>query len=422
MDIRQSHLIVAFSALCAVALVTGIWGLISGQGAIAALVFAVVLLVIAQLVLFVVLMNSRDDNQIDTPDYLAYLQSIDERLERLEYDRADSAAGYDLAAVERSHLKNASPGLSPSLPPQPREQGTVAPPEPRTVVSSDSIQVQNDHEVSNQPQMANNQPMPENEVAEPESYFGPYYLDDTRLSLFLEPVVEVDNMQTGFYRAELSVLDDGGLRHFLSQLEETITQDGNATITDLKLFARLGPVIERLVQKRQVAGVICPISRFSFANETFLRDLTRQLQQYPDLARLMVIEVTQSNLAGLSQEGMAGLAFLAQAGATFCLGGAGLESPDLASLHSLGFRYLDLDYDENITRYGFSAFGLDGQAMALRDMAHQHGMAIIGSGLDRKSQADALNRFIDFGRGKAFSPPRLVRTDLGDAAPAMKAA
>lgn len=395
MSVNKTAISIVFAVLCATAIFTGMWGFLTGGSAVYALIAAIMLLVAAQLILFFVQIDQRKDHE----PTVAY-DTIVERLERIENNVARTARTASLARAdmpaELPHLQN---------PPQ----------------MSDSAATHSSVETG-MAGAAQLSQLDDGATDARSAYYGPAYLNDQNLSLYLEPVVDISTMQTRFYRAEMAFTNDLLERVRLSDMADAIAEEGNSAAADMKLFNRLGPVIERLAEKEALSGVICPISRHSFSNQVFLEELTRYLKHHPELARVLVIEISQANLAGLSQDGMAGLAFLAQIGGTFSLGGAGLESPDLDSLSSLGFRYLDMDYAENIERYGLQAFAPGGPAAQLRDLASGVGISLIGSGLVRKTQYDALNHIIQFGRGAAFSNPRLVRDNLGAVSAARKAA
>ncbi len=359
---RQTAQKILFAGLCATAIFTGLWALITGSGAVPILVAGVMLLVAAQLVFFLMVSGRSAEN--NSPEILktieARLGNLEKQIRRLSRLRAlpdqDSTETRPAVALERE-----------------AEMVTEVPAQP---------------------------------------FSGPAYLNDQRLSLYLEPVVDISSRITMFYRAELAFETKRSGKIRVSDMAGEISKAGHSADVDMRLFNRLGPVIAKLAERGRLAGVICPMSQYSFSNQKFLEELTLYLKQHPELARVLVIEISQKNLADLSQEGMAGLAFLAQIGATFCLGGAGLESPDLGSLASLGFRYLDLDYEDNVARYGLQAFGANGPGVQLRDAAQKVDVQLVGSGLVRKSQCDALNHIIQFGRGAMFSAPRLVRADF----------
>ncbi|VAV88315.1 hypothetical protein MNBD_ALPHA08-2002 [hydrothermal vent metagenome] len=356
---------ILFAGLCAIAIFTGLWALLTGSGAVALLVAGVMFLIAAQLILFVVMSGKSAESH--DPEIL---KSIEARLGNLEKQ------------IRRLSRLRALPD-------------------------------QNNTEASSTPVMPTLERAPDVAAEVPAQPFsGPAYLNDQRLSLYLEPVVDISSRVTMFYRAELAFETGSSGKIRIADMAGKISNAGHSADVDMKLFNRLGPVITKLAEKGRLAGVICPMSQHSFSNQVFLEELTLYLKQYPDLARVLVIEISQENLANLSQEGMAGLAFLAQIGATFCLGGAGLESPDLDSLASLGFRYLDLDYTDNVARYGLQAFDTNRTAAQLRDTAQKVDIQLIGSGFTRKSQCDALNHIIKFGRGTVFSAPRLVRADF----------
>ena len=412
MRLNKTALSILFAGLCAAGVVAGVWGYAASGGAIAALSAAVIMLVAAQLVLFLILAkDDKSEKDTQTPQILHALNKrlagVEKQVRKVGKNQQQLANRFEalpahLAPQILSHLNQLNISQSHEQQPQ-----LTAANEPTSYGS-------NDHSRSLEAVLSTvplREQGKEDDVAT-QSHIGSEYSQDNQLTLFLEPVICVEEMGTAFYRAELAFRNDLGDQIRLTEIADQIDKDGHSGVMDMKLFVRLGPVIERLATRGKLLGVICPVSRQSFGNHDFLEELTRYLQEYPELARVLVIEISQADLAQLSEDGMAGLAFLAQIGATFCLGGAGLESPDLSTLASLGFRLLDLDYHENMERYKLSGFGSNGLAVQLRKDATKASMNIIGSGLQRKPQKDILNNLIDFGRGPLFSPPRPVRSDL----------
>jgi len=416
MQLNKTALSILFAGLCAAGIVAGVWGYAANGGAVAALSAAVIMLVAAQLVLFLILAKNEtpvsNTQDLDVvPNALSSLNKrlagVEKQIRKVGKNQQQLAHRFDelpahLAPQIISHLNRsalAEPHSVLGHQPLGNDKATsedVSPSPTLEAVLSTSPHFTEDHtEINHAPIQT-----------------GPAYSHDERLTLFLEPIIDTEEMNTAFYRAELAFRNDLGEQSRLCQMSQQIEDDGFSGVMDMKLFTRLGPVIERLATRGNLLGVICPISRQSFGNHDFLEELTRYLQEFPELARVLVIEISQADLAQLSEDGMTGLAFLAQVGATFCLGGAGLESPDLGTLASLGFRLLDLDYPENMERYKLAGFGSNGLAAELRKDATSASMTIIGSGLQRKSQKDILNNLIDFGRGSLFSPPRAVRTNL----------
>ena len=367
-----------YIALSFVAVVACGFLLITGRGTVPALLGVVLVLAAAQLMLFVVLLKQDSKPNFDKAqsrgfsEILLRLNTLEQQICRLaQIEEVKQAA----KSVEQRPKNSA-------LHPVPQSQPARLPTKP-------------------------SQP-----------FEGPDYLNDRSLSLYLEPIVDFVSMQTMFYRAELAFQSTKGNDKIrISDMTNQIVADGRCEEMDMKLLNQLGPVINRLAQKGRLAGVICPMSQHSFSNQNFLEELTHYLKYYPELAKVLVIEISQANLANLSQDGMAGLAFLAQIGATFCLGGAGLESPDLNSLSSLGFRYFDLDIKDNIARYGKVAFEADGLGVHLCDQAIAAEIQLIGSGLTLKGQRDELRHVLHFGRGTLFSRPRLVRSDFATPRP-----
>ncbi len=351
-----------FAALCGGALIAGIAGFIIDTSATSALIAAVIMLVIAQLILFF----SNSKTSLTDDKILSAIEELQLQISAMQTRMSENAGLISQAS-------------RPQLP--------------------------SDNPVAIRPET------PDIEL-----------LDRQKLFTYLEPVIDVKTGKTAAYRAQLAFARTPDNHVLLHHMSQQIDQQGIYGDLDMRLLESLVDVINRLASRNRHIPIFCQISRHSFASTEFLQELTRFLHDQPKVARSLVIEIAQSELAQLDDEAMAGLAYLARIGAVFCLGGAGLESPDLASLASLGFKYLDLDMDNNTKTYSVSAFVTGGRAFAMRNDAKQHDIAIIGSSLTRKSQHDAFRQFMDFARGPVYSPPRLVKTDKQQSASFSRAA
>lgn len=247
-----------------------------------------------------------------------------------------------------------------------------------------------------------------------ESATGIDLLDHGRLDLQLEPVVELTETRTVYYRSNLALTRQDGSRLGPYLLSLSAERGGFAPALDLALFRRVCPVIRHLKSRSRRPGVFCPLSPQSFAERGVLDELVDFLRVNQDAAGGMVIEISQSDLAGLSPAGMEGLAYLAELGATLSLSEARLEGPDPATLVLLGFRFFDLDIAALAGMHGWEAFDEDGEIFSLARRAEEAGLTVIAANVVRSEELERVRPFARLARGSLFSPPRVVRRDLAD--------
>ena len=210
------------------------------------------------------------------------------------------------------------------------------------------------------------------------------------LALFLQPIVRLASGQTAYYRA--SYAPDG--------------PDSEA-----RFIARVVTVLRHLEERGRAIGVFCPLSSTAFADAQFLRRLVKFMRRNHDVAGKLVIEISQGDLARLSREGMQGLAWLAELGATFSLGNASPEALDLAALKELGFQFVDLDLKTlpTLPRERHPALA------AFAAEAERHEVTVMAGPVRNGEDLAGLQPAASLGHGPHFARPRRVRADVGEA-------
>jgi EAL domain-containing protein (putative c-di-GMP-specific phosphodiesterase class I) len=259
------------------------------------------------------------------------------------------------------------------------------------------------------------------EAAEPVTD-GIDLLDEGQLDLLLEPVVELAETTTVYYRSSFSLTRHDGIRVGPYLLSLSAERGGFAPALDLALFRRVCPVIRHLRSRSRRPGVFCPLSPQSFGQRHVLDELIHFLRANKDAAGGMVIEISQSALAALSPAGMEGLAYLAELGATLSLSEARLEGPDPATLVLLGFRFFDVDVAALAGIHGWDAFSENGEICRLARRAEQAGLTVVAANVARAEELERVRGLVRLARGSLFSPPRVVRRDIADLPPAQAAA
>jgi cyclic-di-GMP phosphodiesterase TipF (flagellum assembly factor) len=193
-------------------------------------------------------------------------------------------------------------------------------------------------------------------------------------------------------------------------------QENLSPALDLALFRRAAPVIRHFTSRGRRIGVFCAISPQSLADGSFLSDLVAFLRANPDIAGGLVAEISQPALAGLSAAGLEGLGYLAQLGATFSLSEVSTRGVELDLLSQLGFKFIDIDVQATARIHGWDAFAPDGAAAELAQTAEEAGFSVIAGNLERSEDLPAIEALASLGRGRVFSPPRIVRHEITNSA------
>ncbi len=228
------------------------------------------------------------------------------------------------------------------------------------------------------------------------------------LDLFLEPVVLLAENRTAHYRASLAIRNYGDERIPVTKVAREAERAGYLSELDLTIFERVLPVIRRLQKKRRDVAVFCPVSASSFADNGFVQSLLALLSSNRDVASALVIEITQTALSQLSDEGQEGLACLAQLGATFSLSNLRLDIPDMMTLSELGFAFICVDVRLLV------AMKNEGQIEpgSFLQQAARSKLSIIAADVAKQSEYAWIEDTVQLAYGSYFSPPRLVRHDI----------
>lgn len=229
------------------------------------------------------------------------------------------------------------------------------------------------------------------------------------VQLFLEPVVRLAEGRTAYYKASFRLRDQSpaDLTHIVASADLPVL-NGQSRLwdpaLDAQLLQQILPLLEKLRARRGATGIFCPISVATLENTNALQELVGLLQANPEAAAGIVLDIHQTALAGLSEAGLQGLAWLASLGATFCLTGEGMLYDELPALAELGFAFIDVPGD-----------GLDQPAQPgmtaeeLLQVTEANNIALIASGIQQPDDAASLMHASSLGRGPGFSSPRAVR-------------
>jgi EAL domain-containing protein (putative c-di-GMP-specific phosphodiesterase class I) len=243
--------------------------------------------------------------------------------------------------------------------------------------------------------------------------------EEERFDLYLEPIVQIDDGATRHYRGSLSLRMSDGTRVGMETIQHQATKAGLMPMLDYLTVTRVFPVLRKLMQRQRGVGIFCTVSAAALADHDFISKLLTLISQNAELAKGLVLEIKQPTFTGLSPEGQASIAKLAEQGVTFCLGDVDGHGPGVLSLADIGFHYVAVDIMTLANASSKQAEETLGNFT--RDAAF-HGLEVIAANVSTRTELAAVTARASLGYGGLFSPPRLVRHEIGSNAAAAAAA
>ena len=242
-------------------------------------------------------------------------------------------------------------------------------------------------------------------------------LNANRVELHLQPIVTLPQRQVKYYEAFTRLRDtDGNLIDAAAFLPEAVMSGQIARIDNLLLFRSI-QVVRRLTSRNRNAILFCNISAVSLADETFFPGFLEFVKDNQNFADVLVFEFAQDDVAAMGSLELESLSALFDLGFRFSIDRISDMKMDFNSLAGRGFKFGKLNADYLIGRreakHGHihpSDFG---------DLLQRYGMQLITDHVETESQVlELLDYDVTLAQGKLFSPPRPVRAEVLQGAPA----
>jgi cyclic-di-GMP phosphodiesterase TipF (flagellum assembly factor) len=232
-----------------------------------------------------------------------------------------------------------------------------------------------------------------------------------RIELHLQPVVGLPQRKIRMYEvlSRLRLSDETLLvpAEFLPVLEER----GLLPELDRRVLVRSAAIVRHLSARGSDALVSCNLSPASLARPGFLRDAGRLLDEAPELAARLVLEVPQRCWRMLDAEQAGVLGQLRERGLAFALDGATDMRIDPLALADRGVRYVKLPA-EMLLEPG-ARRGLDVEVSDLAAVLSRAGISLVAERVEREEDVpNLLDLDVPLAQGFVFSPPRPVRAEV----------
>lgn len=230
------------------------------------------------------------------------------------------------------------------------------------------------------------------------------------LEFYLEPIVDLTTSATAHYRSSLALNDSRGTRLAHEDLLIDAERYGTRPSLDATAVARAIPVVRKLAAKRPELRVIVPLGRDTPSNAQAMELIEQRFAEAEDCAGSVLFEFDHTALASLDSRGIDGLERLSRLSGGLVLGNTRAAALDFIALRKMRVRMLSFDLSELTQRDSVARF------------ATGQGFEVIAAPLVTAEQISRANRLANYGRGRAFAPPRLVKHDLTAEAGARAAA
>lgn len=242
-------------------------------------------------------------------------------------------------------------------------------------------------------------------------------LNSNRVELHLQPIVVLPQRRVRYYEALTRIRDSHGeLLEAAAFMPEAVRSGLVARIDNLLLFRSI-QVIRRLLARNRDAAIFCNVSSLSLVDDTFFPGFLEFVQNNRNFAEILVFEFSQEDVAAMGAVELECLTALSDIGFRFSIDRITDMKMDFKAWAARGFKFAKLNADYLTGRreveHGHihpSDFG---------DLLHRYGMELIVDHIETEAQVlEVLDFDVELAQGFLFSPPRPVRAEILQGAPA----
>ena len=168
-------------------------------------------------------------------------------------------------------------------------------------------------------------------------------LERARVSVFLQPIVQLPNRRVTFYEAYSRIRDRGGNLIGPHSYLEMAERAGLIAAIDNNLLFRCVQLLRRVRRFNRDIGFFCNVSAHTLMDETFFPQFIEFLADNTELAEDLVFEFSQADIEGQWDDVGESIERLAELGFRFSLDQVDNLSIDLRMLTKRHFGFVKLD-------------------------------------------------------------------------------
>ncbi len=235
-------------------------------------------------------------------------------------------------------------------------------------------------------------------------------IDESRVDIFLQPVVTLPQRKVRFYEAVTRLRDE---RDQLVAAEEFISiaeASGLIGRIDNMVMLRCVQVLRRLMVRNKDVGVFCNVAASTLGNSTTFAQCLDFLEANRALAPSLVLEFKQSTFRNLGPAETENLAALAQRGFRFSIDHVTDLRIEPRELADRGVRFIKVPASLLLDPKQASASDI--HPSDLSDLLGRFGIDLIAERIEgERAVVDLLDYDVRFGQGFLFAPPRPLRPE-----------
>lgn len=242
-------------------------------------------------------------------------------------------------------------------------------------------------------------------------------LNANRVDLFLQPIVTLPQRRVKYYESLTRIRDTNGEMLEASVFLPEALRSGLVPRIDNLLLFRSVQVVRRLATRNRDVALFCNISSLSLVDETFFPGFLEFVRANKNFGELLIFEFTQDDVAQMGVVEMESLGALAELGFRFSVDQIHDLKMDFRALAERGFRFAKLNADYLIGRRPTDHGHI--HPADFGDLLGRYGMELIADHVETESQVlELLDADLTLAQGFLFSPPRPVRAEVLQGAPA----
>ncbi|MEP0941446.1 MAG: EAL domain-containing protein [Rhizobiaceae bacterium] len=237
-------------------------------------------------------------------------------------------------------------------------------------------------------------------------------LNEKSLNMHLQPIIELPSRRPAYFDAFMRLNSADGEFVDQSEFRKLAEAAGLMPTIDKKIVFSAVRMVRKLNLLKKKAGVFCPISPVSLGNAHNFREIFSFLQANASLRGSLVIEITQRELAGLSQDQHNRLSNLSDMDIALSLNNVQDLNLDAEHLARCGFKFVKVPASILLhANLQDNQKGIEPESLA--EILEVEGIRLIATEVERDRDAvNLIDMELPLAQGLLFAPPRPVKAEL----------
>ena len=241
-------------------------------------------------------------------------------------------------------------------------------------------------------------------------------LQENRVDLYLQPVVNLPQRRTLFYESFSRLRDATGRVMMPAEYLSVAEPEGLVQAIDNLLLFRCVQIVRRLASSDRQVGIFCNISPASLSDDSFFPRFLEFMSQNKDLANALIFELGQKAFRDRGAKESRNMGKLADLGFRFSMDKVADLDLDYADLARADVKFVKIGasvlLDELVEEDGRTVFRSMNDILAsdYAPLMRRYGVEIIAEKVESERQVvEVLELDVGFGQGHLFGEPRAIR-------------